>query len=31
VLAELDVRPVSDVGEILAVALEPAASVGAAA
>ena len=31
VLAALDVRPVSDVGEILALALEPAASVEAAA
>jgi ATP-dependent Lon protease len=31
VLAELDVRPVADVGEILAVALEPAASAEAAA
>ena len=31
VLAELDVRPVSDVGEILALALEPSASASDAA
>jgi ATP-dependent Lon protease len=29
VLAELDVRPVADVAEILALALEPVAEVGA--
>lgn len=31
VLAELNVRPVSDVGEILAFAPEPAVAVGSAA